>query len=216
MADSKRGRHWSHWLFWALMFELVYVGGFAERSRVEGVLKAEWTEIQDSLPESAANWVFDNGQADYNALFVDTGIRKIVNDALVLSEESKKASGAMAKLGQSWFFPWLREREWVVFSMLRELVVRFATLMVWWPFFCAVLLPAGWDGMCEWRRRQFTFHYASSTMHAIGVRMLVTMPVIMAFVFIAPIPLTPWIYPLLAVTIAIGMVLIAKHTQKRV
>jgi len=218
MADSKNAKtHSIAWyFFWSLMFEIIVVGLIIPSKTIDKMRDAERSAMTSGMGSETALWAMDAGTGWYFVLFETSGIHGEVYHMLVPTERERQNSKGLQNLGQGWWFPYVKARIYVIFNMLEMGCIRLAVTLAWSPFYFAVMIPAMWDGMMDWKRRQYSFAYASPIMHGFGIRLVAGTPVIILVLIIAPFTLPMMVFPGLAVVTAFGVTLLSRHTQKRV
>jgi hypothetical protein len=215
-ANEKKQHPLSFYLAWLLIGEVVFMSLFLPVEWYQHVITAEWKSVTLGMGEKAAEQAHVTGERWYREFFVQSGISDSVYNFFIPSEEPKAASkGLDISLGGSWWFTTAKARIRVFFSMVLEICVRCAIIGQWIPFFVAVAVPCMWDGLMQWRKKQFSFKNASPIVHGWALKLIHHYPFAAIFLVIAPIPLPALILPVMAVISGYALFLISAHTQKR-
>lgn len=215
MAE-KSSKSNSHWVFWLVMSELIIIMFLLPVRTFEWLVDTERRVAQSSAGQEVTAWAEQVGAGWYDVAFEHTGIREQVRLHLIPTEEQRLRSKGMENLGGKWLWTYADTRIGIFFGMLEQVMVRTAMVLAWTPFAVAVTIPAVWDGLMQWRIRQYTFDFASPVVHGAGMRVVKYVFPALFLVLILPLPMPILVIPAIAVAMALGLAWIAKHTQKRI
>jgi len=169
--------------------------------------------IEAVLGKAETAKVTKSATSTYNALFVETGIVKATNKAMV-TEEEKAHSEPM--FGQSVRGISDRTNDYLLgvsalcFASLVRIVIFLAWLPYIAPFFLAVILDASVS-----RRIKFaTFGYSSPIKFSVAAHSLIVVVFLPILYLVAPLPVTPLFIPFWALISAIPVMTVVANTQR--
>jgi hypothetical protein len=163
--------------------------------------------------EAAATAVIERGRQWYDTVFIATGIEPW-SYRLVLLGDDEPGVG-FERMGEYPVWDWLAGRLDVIWSALRQALVRVSLLLAWAPFFVLTACVALADGLIRRRIRQYSFAYASPLAHRVATVGLVWIWLAVFFVLFLPIPLPTAAIPVVGGLSALALGVMATNAQKR-
>ena len=219
MAAESKGSGIGRWIMWLIFGELVLIAVLTPMLGKGGMDWLVKTERQMSLSEvgfSATLWIEKTGFGLYADLFRDTGVEKNVYDFFLPSQDQIKESKGLEALGARLYFPMVQSGLDSLFGSLQRLFVRMTALALWLPTVPLILIPAILDGMMTWRRKQFSFDYASPLVHGYAAGAAKWLVIGLPLALLLPVPIPPLVFPFVFIVLSFLLMLVTAHTMKRI
>lgn len=179
------------------------------------VIEEESQLLEIRLGPEEHRWVHDKARRWFNSSLIETGYYEIVRNHLIPTEEQKRKSVGMQKMGASWF-DWAESRLQALANSYYHILTRFALLQTWMPYFLILLIPAVFDGITTWKIKRTNFAYASPLLHQYSTYGIVYIAMFLVALFIAPVILDPVIIPAAIMIACVMAGLMIGNFQKRV
>lgn len=213
LSDSKTPLPW--WL-WLILVKLVVIFVLVPPDWVQWVRQTEMAMMNTSFGNEMSEWIADTGHAWYSGHWRSTGIEDGARRIFVATEAEKSSSRGMEKLGSELWFPWAEGRFAVIFGVIEQAYIRAAQFLAWAPMVPLILIPAAFDGHMMWRRRQYSFEYASPLVHGSAFRGAIYIVTAFPFLMLIPLPMPPVLVPGAIALFSVLVSVAICHTQKRV
>lgn len=207
------GRAWSVWI---LFVEFLLIAVLVPSTWTENAIRTENGWVKSRMGHDSAEWIERKSTVWYTALVVDSGFLDAAYRHMLPSEEEKRRSKGLERLGEQVVFPYIEARLKVFFYTMYQLFARLALLVTWLPFLMIVAVPAIIDGMLLWRIRRLTFAYNSPLVHGYATVTVGYGFLILLIALFAPIALPPEFFPFVLSTMALASAVMAAHAPKRI
>jgi len=219
MAGEHKSGGVVRWVLWFILGEFVLIAVLTPmlgKGAIEWLVRTEREMSLSQIGFDATLWVEKTGWRMYAALFRDTSIEKAVYEFFIPNQEQLKDSRGMEALGANLYFPMVQAGLDSLFSSCQRFLVRLSMIALWLPAVPIVLIPAIWDGMLSWRRKQYSFDYPSPLVHGWSARVALWLTFGTPFALMLPVPIPPLVFPFLFILLAFALMLLASHTMKRI
>lgn len=207
-------------LFWAIMtivLEMVVIALFVPASFMNKLTDIERDWMAGTYTQSTINWLDKKTDSVHYTLTRSSGIADGLQWMFFPSEEAKRKEGAMSRLGNNLWFPYLKSRGEALDGMIKALLMRIWSVIIWTPLLVIIAVPAFFDGVMERRIKQHTFKYPSPFLYRYGVRASLLVGFIIIAATLSPIPVPPLLLPIaLMLTIITTSMLVVSNLPKRI
>ncbi len=203
-------------LVWTFLAEILLLVVLVPNHWLTRVVETENRFLVEEMGNDTADWVVATGARWYDRLFVTTGINEQVYRYFVPTRDERRASRGLANLGATSWFPWVNGRATALSTILQQVLQRVALFSAWGVFFALVCAPFIWDGLMQWKIKQYSFRHASTAAHSLALSFIgfVLLGLLVGIFLPAPIP--PVAVPILMIAVLAALNVAARHTQKEV
>lgn len=204
-----------HSLLWIILIAVCMLAlpALSSPQDIMGRVIHEIGMIERVLGKAETTKVTTSATSIYNALFVETGIVKATNKAVV-TEDEKAHSEAM--FGQSVRGISDRTNDYVlgVSALCFASLVRIVIFMAWLPYIAPFFLAVVLDASVSRRIKFASFGYSSPIKFSVAAHMMIVVVFLPILYLVAPLPVTPLFIPFWALISAIPLMLVVANTQR--
>ena len=208
-AQSKISKY--VWLYIALIVAMMAV---VKVSTVETAMKAEHRLVTSALGQTSSDYVYSHAADWYRTIAVDWEMHRMLENMFIPTDEERARSKGLEEFG-NYLFKYMHERLEAFWRGLYMLFTRMWVLFLWLPFIPIVVFPAINHGWQIRNIKRTNFDYASPTKHIYAVATIKALLVILLTLIVAPVPMTPLIYPAILMICGILAAVSVANIQKR-
>ncbi|WP_207461831.1 DUF4400 domain-containing protein [Azospirillum sp. SYSU D00513] len=219
MAAENNGRGLMNWFFWFVLSEFVVIlviTPLLGRNWIDQLITWEREFSLAQVGFDTTLWIERTGWSMYAWIFRDFGLEKSVYEFFLPSHQQAAASRGLEALGAKWYFPLVQAGLDSLFGSIQRFFVRLAMIGAWLPVLPLMLVPAILHGMMAWRSRQYTFDYASPLVHGMAAKAAIWIVIGTPMILMLPVPIPPLIFPVFFLLLSLTLLLVTKHTMKRI
>lgn len=196
------------------ILEVLLLAVFSSPNYILKVMAIEGVSIEDALgPETLRRIDADASEA-FSSLFVDSGVYAGVWYTFVPTPDERTASEGIETMA-SGLFSWVDDRLTTCMILLFQVVERLELMKLWLPFSFFVVLGACYTGMTLRHIKQGNFAFASPSVHRLSLRIILVMLTLLPIFLMLPLPLSPYIYPIMYSITAFMIQAIIANVAKR-
>lgn len=176
----------------------------------------EYSMMDKAYSERSINWMKLKTDSVHYTLTRDTGLADMMEWVFFPSEEAKLKEKGISQLGDNLWFPYLRSRGHALDEMIKLLIMRGISVLMWTPILILVAIPSFYDGLMERRIKQHTFKYPSPFLYRYGAKASFFTLWFLLFVFFSPIPLPPFLIPITIIisTVVAGLIVVGNLPKR--
>lgn len=216
MAEEKKSGGKVHWLAWLILIEIGMVILVIPQSWLDTLTRSEAVQNRAQIGRVSGDWVEQRGAHLFEQSIVATGILESVRRFVLPTEEEMANSRGMQNFGRHGWFPYVSGRLQAVEVAMRRMFSRLVMFYFWLPIAPLVVIPAVFDGMMTWRKRQYSFDYASPLVHGWAAKCAVTLTIGAVVALLWPTPVPALAFPMFYVAAGVCLQQMTAHTQKRI
>jgi len=112
-------------------------------------------------------------------------------------------------------FTWMEGRLRAFWLVIFQMIYRVCLTLQWWPLMILSLVPFLVDALVRRKIKADNFDHASPTLHGLGTRSLLLMPIVYLCLLLAPFALPASLVPLLVVAASAAVWFALSHFVKR-
>lgn len=202
--------------FTAIVFalEIILLTLFSSPSYILNVMAREGVAAEDVLGTEALRQVDARASGIFADLLIDSGVYAGIWHTFVPTADERRSSEGLENLAAP-LFHWVDDRLTAVMTLAFQLTERLCMMGLWMPFSLIIFAGALFSGLTLRRIKQGTFAFASPSVHRISIRIILVSLIFMPLFLMLPLPLSPYLYPVLFTVCAFMIMGIAANIAKR-
>lgn len=211
--EDRRSVAWGLWLF---LIGMLLLAVLVPPAWLAGLTETERRLNIGQIGLESALWVEETGHGWYRTAIVSSGVEGAVRGFLIPSSAQRASSKGLEDFGYSIWFPYVEARLDAIEIALKRVFSRWAMWLLWLPAVPLVIVPMLVDGLMCWRKRQYTFAYASPVIHGWSGKVLTGLLLLSVTVTLLPVPVPAFVMPAALFMAGCALNRLLAHLQKRI
>ncbi len=201
--------------FWCLLIFALVALCFVSPDYLITVLAKEALQISGTMGQSCLNKIDSQTSSLYNALFVNSGIFEHIGNFYSLSD--KADTGALTKFQEiiDALSQWSKGRAVSLMIALYLMIERLFIILLWGPFLILAVAQGVFTGVMRRKIKQASFSFSSPTLNRSAVGTMVTAFLMLPTFMVLPIPLNPYVVPVVFILISFMIATAIGNLAKR-
>lgn len=192
---NKPQKHSSPLLIWCYGLVLILVWLSLSSDFRHQHLHRELASYSEKLGTDTGKWIIEHGQQLYQKAVIDTGVQTLLIQHTTPDGQMGDGLARVIRFFQTGVKN--------LMTLILQLCVRIALLVVCLPFWGLILLAAIADGFLIRRIRYHDFHYTSPLQNLWGRRLSRWVPGLFLYLIIVPLSFPVWLIPTMALATAV-------------
>lgn len=201
--------------FWCLLIFALVTLCFVSPDYLITVLSHEALQISAMMGQSCLNEIDGKTSGLYNALFVNSGIFEHIGNFYGMS--AKADTGILTKFSEivDAMSQWSQGRAVSLMIALYLMIERLFIILLWGPFLILAIAQGIFTGLMRRKIKQASFSFSSPTLNRSAVGTMVTAFLLLPTFMVLPIPLNPYLVPLVFIVISFMIATAIGNLAKR-
>ncbi len=202
------------WCLLVVGMEMLAVIALSRPDFAISVIAKESVRIEEVMGAKALDTIDEQSAAIYMSAIIDSGLYATVWHTFIPTEREAERS-AMIKFFNKMSF-WLQDRINVFFILLFLLTERLCLMWMWTPSALVILGASMLTGFYLRKIKQGNFAFASPTVHRYSIGALTVTLVAGPFLLLTPLPVSPYLFPVVFTIAALMVQAIISNIAKRI
>lgn len=213
MGDDGNSKGFFFYLFVFILCEIGVIFVLVPPEVVANVVAKERTVYASHLGAEAESDIRRHADRIFTSWFLDTGFRDSSYHLLIGAWQGDLNDPA--RLDDRGIEQWTLRRLQSTWGALYQTIYRGVAMAAWLPFLLPIMAAIIFDGVNQWRVRQWQFTYSSQTIHSIGLGSILYGLAFLVIVIVAPITISPWFAPVILIGSSMLAWMVVVNMSKR-
>lgn len=200
--------------FWCLLIFTLVTLCFVSPDYLITVLAKEALQISNTMGQSCLTKIDSQTSGLYNSLFVNSGIFEHIGNFYALSDKAETGLTKFSEITNA-LAQWSRGRAISLMIALYLMVERLFIILLWGPFLVLALAQGVFTGLMRRKIKQTSFSFSSPTLNRSAVGTMVTAFLLLPTFMVLPIPLNPYLVPVVFILISFMIATAIGNLAKR-
>ena len=195
--------------------EIILLIVFSTPEYISRVMAVEGVKIENALGGTTLARVDAQSSVIFNTVYIDSKVYPSIWHMFIPTEDEKMHEEGLEDLA-SGLFNYVEDRITVLSYLLFQLIHRLTLLFYWLPSCIIITALSFYSGLMLRKIKKGNFAFASPSMHRMSIKLILIFLTLLPLFLMCPIPLSPYMYPIMYICISFMIMAIVANIAKRV